>query len=434
MNIEKLLPKTLRGRILVSLLITMFVTVFGIYLIQEIETRSVRDIAIQRSNARISGALARVILETDNPAEQNLLLKRMQEALPFFKAEWTTTEAFYRPERDLDRIQDSLPPGFKVGTALDSPVTEDHPIDVVLTAPDGTSLKVSMLLGSLTFSSVWSLIIPVISIFALFAALACMSRALSQQLASLASAAASISFGSAPQSMPVTGPIEVQQLARTINQMKERISHLLERRSLAVMAVGHDLRLPITRLLLRGEAVKDTDLHDAIIRDVRHINDVAGELLTVLDDDEVVVLEKTDVASILIAVCGDYADLGTKVSYVGPEKFIMDSRPDHLIRIVSNLVSNAGQHAENIVVTLAALPSSEDVHIWVDDDGPGLPKELYDQAVTPLWTRTSADDKAHFGLGLYIAEKLSRDHGGTVTLGQSPHGGLRVHVNLKCKS
>ena len=139
----------------------------------------------------------------------------------------------------------------------------------------------------------------------------------------------------------------------------------------------------------------------------------------------------TDVASILIAVCGDYADLGTNVTYVGPGKFVMESRPDHLIRIVSNLVSNANQHAEHVVVTLAALPSSEDVHIWVDDDGPGLPEDLFAKAVTPLWTKSSAEGNAHFGLGLHIAEKLSRDHGGNLTLGQSPSGGLRVHVHLK---
>ena len=430
MILNKAIPQTLRGRILLSLLITLLVTVSGIYFLQEVETRAVRDVAIQRSNARISGALARVILETQNPEEQKLLLERMQEALPFFKAQWTTGEVFYRQEKDLDRIKESMPLGFKVGTALDMPVTEDRPTDVVLSAPDGTSLKVSMLLGSLTFSSASSLIFPAISLVVLLAGLSCMSRALSKQLALLASAAASISLGSYPKPLPVTGPMEVQQLALTINEMRDRISTLLERRSLAAMAVGHDLRLPITRLLLRGEAVEDKDLHDAIIRDVRHINDVAGELLTVLGDEDTVVPERTDVASILIAVCSDYADLGTNVTYAGPDKFVMDTRPDHVIRIVSNLVSNASQHAEHIVVTLAALPTSEDLHIWVDDDGPGLSQELYEKAVTPLWTTNAADGHAHFGLGLYIADTLSKDLGGSVTLGVSPAGGLRVHVRL----
>ena len=93
MKFNIFIPRTLRGRALLSLIITLVVTVTGVLLLQEIETAAVRDVAIQRSNARISGALARVILETENPAERQLLLERMQEALPFFDAEWTTKRA-----------------------------------------------------------------------------------------------------------------------------------------------------------------------------------------------------------------------------------------------------------------------------------------------------------------------------------------------------
>ncbi len=67
--------------------------------------------------------------------------------------------------------------------------------------------------------------------------------------------------------------------------------------------------------------------------------------------------------------------------------------------------------------------------LTVEDDGPGLPPDRCErraQARRSGWTRHAPGS----GLGLSIVDELARAYGGSVTLGASPLGGLRVTLVL----
>jgi two-component system osmolarity sensor histidine kinase EnvZ len=72
------------------------------------------------------------------------------------------------------------------------------------------------------------------------------------------------------------------------------------------------------------------------------------------------------------------------------------------------------------------------VEIHIDDDGPGIAPDRYEDAFAPFSRLEAArgPNTKGVGLGLAIARDVARGHGGDITLGVSPLGGLRATVTL----
>src|SRR3546814_9499855 len=67
-----------------------------------------------------------------------------------------------------------------------------------------------------------------------------------------------------------------------------------------------------------------------------------------------------------------------------------------------------------------------------DDDGPGIPLRAREDVFKPFYRLDEARniDDSGTGLGLSIVRDIARAHGGNVTLGDSPQGGLRATVRV----
>ena len=101
---------------------------------------------------------------------------------------------------------------------------------------------------------------------------------------------------------------------------------------------------------------------------------------------------------------------------------------EDLEELLGNVVENACKWADKRV-QIAAGCANEMVTITVDDDGPGLPPEVR-QAVLRRGVRLD-EASAGSGLGLAIVKDITELYGGTVSLGDSPAGGLRVSLAFR---
>ena len=100
-----------------------------------------------------------------------------------------------------------------------------------------------------------------------------------------------------------------------------------------------------------------------------------------------------------------------------------------LDEILGNLLDNASKWARSSVRISSELTTAG-IRIVVDDDGPGLAKELRESV---LARGVRADESAPgSGLGLAIVRDLAGLYGGVVTLSESPMGGLRAELTLPC--
>jgi len=109
---------------------------------------------------------------------------------------------------------------------------------------------------------------------------------------------------------------------------------------------------------------------------------------------------------------------------------VVTVKPAAVKRCLANLVSNAARYADAISIT--GHRDHRYLSVTVDDDGPGIPPGMREEVFKPFLRLDDArnQDEGGTGLGLAITRDIARSHGGDITLGDSPMGGLRATVRI----
>lgn len=114
-----------------------------------------------------------------------------------------------------------------------------------------------------------------------------------------------------------------------------------------------------------------------------------------------------------------------------PTALSIRADPEHLYRILLNLVRNARQALDTAgkggEIAVSAEETADDWHIRISDTGPGLPPKARDHLFKPFQGGTT---KGGTGLGLVIAAELVRGHGGALTLERTDDSGTVFRITL----
>ncbi len=235
--------------------------------------------------------------------------------------------------------------------------------------------------------------------------------------------------------LPEVGSGEVLRVVKAFNAMQDRIQRLIQDRTQALAAVGHDLRTPISRLRLRIDMVADGATRDAMQRDAIEMETMIASLLAFLGGDENDQPRvRSDIAVMAATVVDDATDHGHDVRYEGPEHFDAFVRLYDLKRALDNLVTNALRHARTVTVSL--IPMDERVILRVVDDGPGIPEADLEVAKQPFVRLDTARERntEGLGLGLAIVERIVGAHAGQLRLANRPEGGLQADIDIPVKA
>jgi signal transduction histidine kinase len=258
------------------------------------------------------------------------------------------------------------------------------------------------------------------------------ARALTAPLSSFARAAESFSLNGAPAPLPERGPEEIRSVAKALNRMRERITTLIDDRTRMLAAISHDLRTPITRMRLRSEFIEDDGHRSSMLGDLDQMRSMLESVLSFLRNDRrLESMTLVDIASTLQLVTDQFADMGHKVAYDGPQHAMATLRPDDLHRSITNLVENAVRFGAEATIRLTMSPDS--VTIDVEDDGPGISDARKDAMLEPFVRGDEArnmDEAAGFGLGLSIARAIVLAHDGELSLNDRQPHGLVVRIEL----
>ncbi len=258
------------------------------------------------------------------------------------------------------------------------------------------------------------------------------ARALTAPLSSFAKAAESFSLNGAAAPLPERGPEEIRSVAKALNRMRERITTLIDDRTRMLAAISHDLRTPITRMRLRSEFIEDDMHRSRMLRDLDQMRSMLESVLSFLRDDrKLESMTLADIATTLQLVTDQFADMGHKVAYDGPEHAMATVRPDDLHRSITNLVENAVRYGAEATIRLRM--SSDTATIEIEDDGPGISDLRKDVMMEPFVRGDDArnmDETTGFGLGLSIAHGIVQAHGGELSLNDRQPHGLMVRIRL----
>ena len=246
----------------------------------------------------------------------------------------------------------------------------------------------------------------------------------------LADAAEAFGKGREAANFRPRGAREVRRAAAAFLEMKTRIERAIEQRTTMLAGVSHDLRTILTRFKLELALLGDIPEVEAIKKDVDEMAGMLEAYLAFARGDMGEQSAPTDIAAMLDELKLDSERHGHQATAVfhGPPE--VSVRPAAFKRCLANLVSNAARFASTIAIT------GHRDHRWltvtVDDDGPGIPPPLREDVFKPFLRLDDArnQDEGGTGLGLAIARDIARSHGGDITLGDSPLGGLRATVRV----
>ena len=227
------------------------------------------------------------------------------------------------------------------------------------------------------------------------------------------------------------GAAEVRKAAYAFIAMKERIQRHIDQRTALLASVSHDLRTPLTRLKLEVALAEPSPRVAEIKRDLAEMEHMIDEYLAFARGESGEALEPTRLTALIQAVAAAAARTGAAVSVTAEPDLTANLRPNTFKRALSNLIMNAAAHAEHVEVTAQARASGG-FEVTVDDDGPGIPPDRYEEAFKPFSRLDDArnQNEKGVGLGLAIARDAARALGGDVILDRSPLGGLRATVRL----
>lgn len=237
--------------------------------------------------------------------------------------------------------------------------------------------------------------------------------------------------GEALPRLDEAGPAEIRRLIAAFNAMQARIRRLIDERTRALAAVGHDLRTPLARLRLRIDAIAEEGLRREVAADIEGMEAMVNSLLAFLGGEaDPETPRRVDLAVLCASIADDASDHGNDVRYEGPSHLEHVVRASSFRRAVTNLVDNAVHFGSHVVVRLAAAP--DEVRLHVEDDGPGIPEESLALVLEPFVRLDTARgrDTAGFGLGLSIVARAVAAEGGRLELVNMAEGGLCATIVL----
>ena len=237
---------------------------------------------------------------------------------------------------------------------------------------------------------------------------------------------------------------EVAELARTLDGMlhaldtsRSETEDALRRQREFVADASHELRTPLTSVLANLELLaesldgEEAEAAESALRSSRRMRRLVADLLLLARHDAArqAPHTPTDVGQVLVeaaAEVGVIAD-GHDVS-IDVSPAVVDGARDELHRLTLNLMENAIRHTPPGTQVHARVERVDGfVRLTVEDDGPGIPRELKAR-VFERFVRGTGDRGGSSGLGLSIVHAVAQSHGGTVTI-ESPtlNGTGRAH-------
>lgn len=212
---------------------------------------------------------------------------------------------------------------------------------------------------------------------------------------------------------------------------KEKLSAVGEAMSMLV----HDLRGPIGNICQGIELLETTSDDEEFVRNMyRLLMSDAKKSLRMVNDvldftrNSPLLKEQIDLTLLIGSVVKSTEDFlkksGITLRTDMSQPFYFPADENKIERTLINLIRNAAEsfvksEISDPVITLSAQAVSDGFQFIVEDNGPGIPDDIYENLFVPFATQNK---KGGTGLGLAIAKQFVEAHGGTIRVDTGSEG------------
>jgi two-component system sensor histidine kinase HydH len=198
-----------------------------------------------------------------------------------------------------------------------------------------------------------------------------------------------------------------------ISRRATRLEHLAQLGSMSA-SLAHEIRNPLGTIkgfvqLSKKKGGENTDRFlEVALREILRLERLVEDLLAYARRrNPVLRAVRWDAIAARVRV----PNRDSRVSFESSD-LTVTTDPDMIVQILSNLVRNAEEAAENSHVTVRIRADDETVHVLVEDDGPGIPDTIRSQVMQPFVSTKASGT----GLGLPICMRLAEALDGRLRL------------------
>jgi signal transduction histidine kinase len=233
-----------------------------------------------------------------------------------------------------------------------------------------------------------------------------------------------------PDRLPERGAREWRDLARTINEMLDRLDRAADDQRALFDDASHELRTPLAVVRASVEGVLSHEdvspaarqrAGEAVLRAVDRMGLLVEDLLAAARSRAGTTdSQQVDLAAVARSAVADFTELAARddvrlelrAGVAGVE-----GDPAAISRALHNVLSNAVRVAPaGSAVEVAAGTEQGWRFLAVRDHGPGIPARDADRIFDRFWRGGDQGNSTGTGLGLAITRQLVEGHGGAVVL------------------
>lgn len=252
-----------------------------------------------------------------------------------------------------------------------------------------------------------------------------------RSIAELAQVAEDFGKGIDNKNFKPYGSSEVRKAAIAFIKMKERIQRQISERTQMLAGVSHDLRTPLTRMKLQVTMMPDGEDKKDFLSDIDEMEKMLDGYLSFVSGEGGEKSSFVDMNEMILSIINKFRNKKALIRYsTNDQVSAIQGREQALKRALTNIISNAFRYGKTIAVKLES--NDKKLNVIVEDDGPGIPKEKREDVFKAFYRLENSRNKetGGVGLGLSIAKDVITSHGGTIELGDSSLGGLKVLITI----
>jgi signal transduction histidine kinase len=299
----------------------------------------------------------------------------------------------------------------------------------------------------------WSYVLPMSALLlaVIGASSIWFSRRLARPLDQLADAARRFGAGDTAARARPDRLDELGDVGRAFDEMADRTAAMLHAQRQLMADVSHELRTPLARIRVALElAAEDPSAAQDVLADVGidldEIDQLVEDILTTarLDTEQAQLkrrhaplAELTQRAVQRFTARHPGRKLETEVAAEVAADREIECDPVLLRRAIDNLLDNAAKYSEpgtavRLAVGEASGPGGPRVAFSISDHGIGMSPDELERAFTPFWRADGSRTRrtGGVGLGLALARRIARAHGGDVTLQSAPGRGTTARIDV----
>ena len=245
---------------------------------------------------------------------------------------------------------------------------------------------------------------------------------------------------------------EIGDLARTFDEMADRVAFLLRAEKELLANVSHELRTPLARIRVVLDLASDGD-PAATRRYLKEIAEDLAELERLVEDVLVTArlelsegrigesslplsIDRVDANELIARTAArfEHRHRGRKLHVdVAAELPTIDADPALLRRVLENLLENAQKYSESTdPIELRASATGGSLHIEVVDFGIGIPSQDLPMLFQPFFRGDPSRTRrtGGVGLGLALARRIVEAHGGEISIHSEVGAGTTARVRI----